>query len=149
MENAQVFVPKLLDAYKWMSLCFVLGFAGLVVAVASFRNAQFPARPAAQLVGPLFAIVGLAGGAMVLWDIARTPTVIVAPEYILMGNDTLAIADIDEAYIESVAKGQVVGEQESRDLGIVRLRDGEALLFAQDNYKVKELIGAIRGVLPE
>jgi len=135
-------------SYRWMSLCSIVGITGIVLAVLAFRKTNFPLRPVAQLGGMLLGLVGLVGGLMILWDLSRTPTVIVTTEYLLLGNDTLQLVDIERVYIEPVSKAKATGQQEIRDLGIVQLKNGETLLFAQDNYRVKKLIGAIREVMP-
>ena len=146
MELQAFFAPNLTASYRWMSLCLVLGLAGLTVAVLSFRRKDFPVRQASQLVGPLVALVGLAGAGMILWDIARTPTVITTQHFVLLGNDTLHAVDIERAYIEAVVKSDAAGKSKPRDLGIVQSSKGQTWMFAQDNYDVKAVIQAIREV---
>ena len=143
----EVFLPDLKTTYRWLSLCFVAMAAGIVLATLAFRRQDFPARPAMQLVGLLFALFGALSGGMVLWDLIRTPSIAVGPDYAIIANDTVYAAEIERVYIEPVVQQRILKEHEDLDLGIISYRDKRpATLLADEHYDVKAVIGSLRAM---
>lgn len=140
----EVFLPDLITGYRWVSLCLILGVAGAVLAVAAFRRRDFPVRPAAQLMGLIFATVGLLGAAFTGWDLLRSPAIVVADEYLILGNDSIPAAEVATSYLETVSEYNVMGEPSVDTVGVLEFADGRVRLFSAERYPVRRLILAIR-----
>ena len=140
----EVFLPDLVASYRWLSLCLVLGGAGVYLAVASFRRRDFPARPAAQLLGLTFASVGLLSALFVGWDVLRTRALVVADDYLLLGDDTIRAAEVTASYLETVSEYNLMGEPAVDTVGVIEFADGRAQLFSGEQYPVRDLILATR-----
>lgn len=140
----EVFLPNLIGSYRAISLLLVLGLIGAIVCWLAFKRKDFPVRPVAQLMGGLFAFVGIIGGIMVTMTMTQTPSMVIAENYLIMGNDTISEAAVKDAYIESVGSVNRIGQSETNDVGILVLSDGRTKAFGDDQYDVKGLITAIR-----
>jgi len=142
----EVFIPELVSSYRWLSLCLVFGFAGVLLAVLAFRQNKFPLRPVAQLMGMIVGMVGLIGAGFIMWNNARTPTVVVTKQFLILGNDTIPNAMIKKAYIETVSDYNMMGEPNTDEIGILEFTDGRTQLFDSEIYELKDLIGTIQSV---
>lgn len=142
----EVFLPDLIASYRWLSLCLVFGVAGVLLAVLAFRQTNFPLRPVSQLMGMFIGMIGLLGAFFLIWNNARTPSVVVADQYIILGNDTVATTMIKRAYVEIVAEYNMMGDPSSDEIGILELTDGTVQLFDSEVYELKPLIRALQNV---
>ena len=140
----KVFLPDLVSTYRWLSLCVVFGVAGLALAIAAFRRPAFPVKPAAQLMGLVFATVGLLSAVFVGWDLTRTRALVVADDYLILGNDTVPGESVRRSYLETVSEYNVMGNPLVDTVGVIEFTDGEYALFSNDQYPVRELILATR-----
>jgi len=143
----EVFIPNLSSSYMWLSLCLIFGISGVLLAVLAFRQNKFPLRPVAQLMGMTFGLVGLLGAVFILWNNARTPSVVVTKQYLILGNDSIPNEQIKRAYIETVSDYNMMGEPNTDEIGILELHSGRTQLFDTEVYEVKQLIGSIQSVL--
>ena len=137
-------MPDLVVTYRWLSLSLVVGVAGIALATAAFRRVDFPVRPAAQLMGLLFAMLGLLSALFIGWDLTRTRAVVVAEDYLILGNDTVRAADVERAYLETVSDYTMMGDPDVDTVGVLELTDGRLQLFDNDQYPVRRLILRIR-----
>ncbi len=144
-----VFVPDLSVEYRWMSLCCIAGLAGVALAVFSFRQNTFRLRAVGQLLGPLLALAGLAGGGLIVADMAMTPTVVVADDYLLLGNDSIPQAEVKSAFLKSVNETNRINQSDQRDVAIVTFADDRVKVFSDKQYEVGELVRAVREMLGE
>lgn len=142
----EVFIPDLVASYRWLSLCLIFGVAGVLLAVLAFRQNKFPLRPVAQLMGMMLGMVGLLGAGFILWNNARTPTVVVTNEFLILGNDTIPNVMINKAYIETVSDYNMMGEPSTDEIGILELSNGRTQLFDSEVYDVKKLMRSIQRV---
>ncbi|MFK8055574.1 MAG: hypothetical protein AB8F78_05585 [Saprospiraceae bacterium] len=142
----EVFIPELVSSYRWLSLCLIFGVAGVVLAVLAFRQNKFPLRPVAQLMGMMVGMVGLLGAGFVMWNNARTPTVVVTKQYLILGNDTIPNVMINKAYIETVSDYNMMGEPTVDEIGVLELSDGRTQLFDSEVYDVKKLMTDIERI---
>ncbi len=142
----ELFIPDLVSSYRYLSLCLIFGVVGVLVAVLAFRQKNFPIRPVAQLVGMFVGLIGLIGALFILWNNARTPTVVVANTYIILGNDTVPSSMIKRAYLETVSDYNMMGEPNTSEIGILELSDGRLQLFDSDAYELKPLFEALQKV---
>ena len=103
----EVFVPDLAGAYRWLSFAAVLGLGAAIWTIVSYRGGVGGGglRKVGQTVGPLLALCGLVGAGAVFVDMSRSPVIVVAPDYLLLGNDTVPAAGVRRAYLEPVAVG--------------------------------------------
>lgn len=142
----ELFLPDLVASYRYLSLCLIFGVTGILLAVLAFRQKNFPLRPVAQLMGMFVGMIGLIGAIFILWNNARTPTVVVSKQYIILGNDTIPTKMIERAYLETVSDYNMMGEPSTDEIGILELSDGRVQLFDSEVYELKPLIGALQGV---
>jgi len=94
----------------------------------------------------MIGMVGLLGAGFIMWNNARTPTVMVSKQYILLGNDTIPNVMIKKAYLETVSDYNMMGEPSTEDVGILELTDGRIQLFDNEVYEVEKLIRSIQNV---
>ena len=142
----EVFVPDLASAYRWLSFAAVVGIGAAVWSVWSYRGGVGGGglRKVGQTVGPLVALCGLAGAGAVFFDMARSPIIVVAPEYLLLGNDTVSKAEIRRAYLEPVAVGGGYGANaETEELGVIEFADGGSLLLSEGEYDTRAVVEAM------
>ena len=142
----EVFIPELVSSYRWLSLCLIFGVAGIILAVLAFRQNKFPLRPVAQLMGMMVGTVGLLAAVFVMWNNARTPTVVVTKQYLILGNDTVPNVMIDKVYLETVSDYNMMGEPSTDEIGILELSDGRTQLFDSEVYNVEKLVRTIQSV---
>ncbi len=140
----EVFLPDLSASFRWLSLCFTFGIAGLIVAALALRRRSFPIRQVSQMLGGLVALVCLGGAGAILWDILRTPSVCVTEEYVILGNDTIPSARIERSYLEDVSEYNLMGEPAVRQVAILELEGGRVQLFGAEEFDVEGLIRALR-----
>lgn len=140
----EVFLPDLVSTYRWLSLCLVVGVAGVALAIAAFRRRDFPVRPAAQMMGLVFATVGLPSAVFVGWDLTRTRALVVADDYLILGSDTVAGEAVRRSYLETVSEYNVMGEPSVDTVGVIEFASGEMALFSNEQYPVRDLILATR-----
>ena len=142
----EVFIPELVASYRWLSLCLIFGVVGVLLAVLAFRQNKFPLRPVAQLMGMMVGMVGLLGAGFIMWNNARTPTVVVTKQYVILGNDTVPNVMINKAYIETVSDYNIMGEPSVDEIGVLEFSDGRTQLFDSEIYEVEKLIRTIKSV---
>lgn len=141
----EVFVPQLTASFRWLTLCLIAALAGLLFYLGIGRTPGHRLRAIGQLVGPLVALVGVAGAGLVAWDMARSPTIVVADDYLIVGRDTLAASRVTKAFIETVSDRGIVGPPATSDIGVVEFGPGEpALLLSAHQYDVRGVIGSVR-----
>ena len=95
-------------------------------------------------MGLVFASVGLLSAVFVGWDVVRTRALVVADDYLLLGNDTIPAELVAASYLETVSEYNLMGEPRVDTVGILELTDGRMQLFSGEQYPVRDLILATR-----
>lgn len=139
----EVFIPDLASGYRWLSFAVVVAVGAGAWTVYAYRGGIGNGRKVGQTVGPLLALVGTVGAAAVFLDMTRSPIVAIAPDYIILGNDTVPAAAVRRIYLEPIAVGGGYGASAvQEELAVIEFADGGTLLFSQGEYDTRALVEA-------
>lgn len=141
----EVFVPDLAAGWRWFSFAAAVAIGAALWTWRAYRSPAGRLRHVGQTVGPLLALCGLAGVGAAFYDLARRPVIVVTPDYLLLGNDTVPTAGLRRAYLEPVAVGGGYGAPSAatEELAVVEFADGRTLLLSEDNYDTRAVVEAI------
>ena len=140
----EVFLPDLRASYRWFGLLGGVAVVGVITLVLLVRKAEPRLRPVLQLVAGLAVLVGTLGAGMVLWDMLRTPSIAVGPDYLLMGGERYEAAAIEKVFIQSIADYNLMGQPSTKDVAVLEFADGRTQLFGEDQYEVRDLARALK-----
>ena len=145
----EVFVPDLAAGWRWFSFAAAVAALSAYWSWRAYRDHDGRLRKVGQTVGPLLVLCGVAGVAAAFYDLSRSPVIVVTPDYLLLGNDTVASTALRRAYLEPVAVGGGYGAPSSatEELAVVEFADGTNLLFSESNYDTRALVEAINRAL--
>ena len=145
----EVFVPDLATGWRWFSFAAVVAVGALVWSWRAYGGRGGRLRQVGQTVGPLLALCGVAGVAAAAYDIAGSPVIAVAPDYLILGRDTVASVDVRRAYLEPVAVGGGYGAPSAatEELAVIEFADGSTLLLSEGNYDTRAVVEAVNAAL--
>ncbi len=140
----EVFVPEVAASYRWISAAGILVVVAVVWTISAYRGPTTRNSKLGQLLGPMLILFGLSSLVMVGLDLSKSPIIVVAPGYAIIGNDTLLPGGLSRAYLEPVSVSGLAGRGGTQDLGIIEYTDGTQLVLAADEYDTRAVVAAMR-----
>ena len=140
----EVYIPDLISSYRWFGISSAIAIMGLLAVWRAFRPPGFRLKALAQLGGMLGLLFGLGATLFVAWDIIRTPTIVVAADHLILGNDSLSYQEVSKAFLRPVPQQDRLGQTQALDMAVIELTNGKQWLLSGKQYEVAELIRHIR-----